>query len=64
MTTRSNRIAKPKVVSVRAGWAAIGDGWAVFAKSRDEALAAFAAATRKHEELAGRTASTVAPVEL
>ena len=35
------QITKPKIVTVRAGWAAVGDGWAVFAPSQDGAVAAF-----------------------
>ena len=58
MTTKE-QITKPKIVSVRAGWAAVGDGWAVFGHSRDGAVAAFEAAARKHEELVSRTTPTV-----
>lgn len=58
-TTRSTAVTQPTVVSVRAGWAAVGDGWAVIAPTRKDAMAAFAAAIRKHEELAARPASTV-----
>ena len=50
---------EPRLVPVKEGWAAVGDGWAVFAHSRDGAVAAFEAAARKHEELASRTTSTV-----
>jgi len=53
--TMKKQITRPKIVTVRAGWAAVGDGWAVFAHSRDGAVAAFEAAARKHEELASRT---------
>ena len=56
MTT--NRSPEPKLVTVRGGWAAVGNGWAVIAPSRDGAVAAFDAAARKHQELAGRTAPT------
>jgi hypothetical protein len=58
-TTRSTPVTQPTVVSVRAGWAAVGDGWAVFAPSRKDAMAAFEAAILKHEELAARPMSNV-----
>ena len=47
---------EPRLVPVKEGWAAVGNGWAVFARSRDSAVAAFEMATRKHEELADRSA--------
>jgi hypothetical protein len=60
MTTKSSApIAKPKVVSIRAGWAAVGKGWAVFAPSRGGAVAAFEAAAQKHREIVERPVSTV-----
>jgi hypothetical protein len=40
---------------VREGWAAIGDGWAVFAPTEEEAKARFAEAERKHEEIDARS---------
>jgi hypothetical protein len=39
---------------VKGGWAAIGDGWAVFAPTEDEAKERFAEAERKHQEIDGR----------
>lgn len=42
---------------VREGWAAIGDGWAVFAPTEDEAKDRFAEAERKHREIDAREAS-------
>jgi hypothetical protein len=43
---------------VREGWAAIGDGWAVFAPSKEEAEARFIEAERKHEEIDARAATS------
>jgi hypothetical protein len=42
---------------VREGWAAIGEGWAVFAPTEDEAKERFAEAERKHREIDAREAS-------
>jgi hypothetical protein len=42
---------------VKGGWAALGDGWAVFAPTEDEAAQRFAEAERKHQEIDARNLS-------
>ena len=37
---------------IKNGWAAHGDGWAVHAPTRDEAILRFAEAERRHERIA------------
>jgi hypothetical protein len=43
-----------KLVQVRVGWAAVGDGWAVFGSSEEEATLRFEEAERKHQEINAR----------
>jgi hypothetical protein len=50
-----------RLVQVKGGWAAIGDGWAVFAPTKEEAAQRFAEAERKHREIDERSS---APAEL
>lgn len=40
-----------KLERVKGGWAAVGDGWAVFGATEDEAAERFAEAEHKHEEI-------------
>ena len=44
----------PKLVEVKAGWAAVADWWAVIGKTKEEALEKFREAERRHQEIAGR----------
>lgn len=41
----------PDLRRIARGWAAHGDGWAVHGATRDEALARFWEAVRRHEEI-------------
>ena len=45
---------EPLLVHVKAGWAAVGDGWATFATSRSEAEQSFRDAERKQLEIHNR----------
>ena len=40
---------EPKLVKVWIGWAAVGDGWAVYARTRTEAVRLFQARAREYE---------------
>jgi hypothetical protein len=53
----------PRFVPVKAGWAAVGDGWAVIAASRSEALERYREAESKHEELRIRDLGKEEPME-
>lgn len=46
-----------EVYPVKGGWHAAGKGWAVFGRTREEALAKFVEADRKHDEIMARGAS-------
>jgi len=46
---------EPQLVEIKDGWAALGEGWAVFGKTPDDALERYAAADEKHAELRART---------
>ena len=48
---------EPNLVEVRKGWAAVGDYWAVFGDTEEDAIAKFREAERKHEEIAKRQPS-------
>lgn len=50
-----------RLEQVKGGWAALGEGWAVFAPTQDEAAERFAEAERKHREIDERAS---APSEL
>jgi hypothetical protein len=43
-----------RLEQVREGWAAVGDGWAVFGTSKEEATLRFEEAERKHQEIRAR----------
>lgn len=45
----------PKLVEIKDGWAALGDGWAVFGATPDDARQRYVAADEKHAELRART---------
>lgn len=45
---------EPRLVPVKQGWAAVGDGWAVVGATRDEARKRFNAAEERHAELRAR----------
>jgi hypothetical protein len=47
-------MAEPKLVPIRTGWAALGDGWAVHAPSQEEARRRFEEAERRHREIEAR----------
>lgn len=42
---------QPTLTQIKNGWAAIGDGWAVHAPTKDEALRKYESAERRHEEI-------------
>ena len=46
----------PEFYEIKGGWAArsVNGGWAVHGRTKDEAAAKFAAAVRKHAEIAAR----------
>jgi hypothetical protein len=41
---------------IRSGWAAVGNGWAVFARTQEEAAIRFAQAQQLHTEIERRSA--------
>jgi hypothetical protein len=42
------------LITIKGGWAAIADDWAVFGKTEDEAVTQFNLAKSKHEEILKR----------
>jgi len=46
--------AAPKLVPVHGGWAALGDYWAVFGETQEEAIERFRQAEELHELIANR----------
>ena len=44
----------PKLVEVKNGWAAVGDYWAVFGATKEDALRKFREAEQRHQEIAKR----------
>ena len=40
-----------KLVQVRVGWAAVGDSWAVFGATQEEAIERFGEAEERHKRL-------------
>lgn len=46
---------EPRLVEIKDGWAALGEGWAVFGKTPDDVLKRYVAAAEKHAELRART---------
>ena len=59
----NERITAPHLTPIKNGWAAVGHGWAVFGRSRDEALDRYQEAERKHDELRARGDSANTPKE-
>ena len=49
------RPIKPKLRRIKGGWAALGDGWAVFAPTREEAQWMFYERLAEHVEMMERT---------
>ena len=47
-------MAEPTLVPIKTGWAAIGDGWAVHASSREDAIERFKEAERRHQKIEAR----------
>ena len=45
---------EPKLTKIKNGWAAVGDSWAVFGATQEEALKKFADAEERHKEIARR----------
>ena len=50
-------MTKDKLLPIKGGWAAVGQGWAVFGESKDEAISNFESAERKHREISKRISS-------
>lgn len=46
---------EPRLVEIKDGWAALGEGWAVFGETPDDARKRYVAADEKHAELRART---------
>lgn len=53
-------VQQPRMVPVKVGWAAVGDGWAVFAPSRSDAERRYREAEEKHLEIEMRDGSAQA----
>ncbi len=49
---------EPKIKQIKNGWAALGDGWAVFGRDPDDARAKFADAERQHAVIRSRVVPT------
>jgi hypothetical protein len=47
-------MTEPILTEIKTGWAALGQGWAVHAATRDEALRRFREAEREHREILAR----------
>ena len=45
----------PQIRKIEGGWAAVGNGFAVFGKTSDEAREKFRKAEERHKEIMGRT---------
>ena len=52
---------EPRLVEIKDGWAALGEGWAVFGATPDDALERYVAADEKHAELRARPVDSPAP---
>ena len=51
MVSEVKVMAEPNLVKIKVGWAAKGDGWAVHAATREEAIQRFHEAERLHEQI-------------
>ncbi len=47
---------------IKGGWAALGDGWAVHGKTKEEAVRLFHEAMERHREIDARPIKTVEEV--
>jgi hypothetical protein len=47
-------MAEPVLMEIKTGWAAVGDGWAVRAPDREQAVEKFREAERRHAEIDAR----------
>ncbi len=45
---------RPRLVKIKGGWAAHGEGWAVHGVTKQEALRLFEEAQKRHLAMAGR----------
>ena len=45
---------QPRIEQIKNGWAALGNGWAVFGTTKEEALAKFREAEERHKLIAAR----------
>lgn len=43
-----------RLIGIKGGWAALGQGWAVFGESKSDALAKYRDAMRRHESILSR----------
>lgn len=50
-----------RLEQIHGGWAAVGDGWAVFGSSEEEATLRFEEAERKHREIDARPIEETEP---
>lgn len=44
----------PDIREIKGGWAALGDGWAVHARTKDEAIRRYNSAVEKRTEISRR----------
>jgi hypothetical protein len=52
---------EPRLVPIKSGWAAVGDGWAVHGTTQEEARQLFEAAEKKHQEIDARPNVSMIP---
>lgn len=52
---------EPQITQIKNGWAAVGDGWAVFGRSPEEARVRFADAERQHAIIRSRETPSEPP---
>lgn len=48
---RNQEERKPTLTPIKNGWAAHGDGWAIHASTREEAIQKFREAEHRHQEI-------------
>jgi len=58
MSVEVEAMSTPKLVKIKSGWAALGNGWAVHGTTEEEAVAKFKAAEAKHQEIDARPLPT------
>jgi len=49
---------QPRFQEIKNGWAAVGDGWAVHASTKEDALRQYEEAERRHREIDKRPLPT------